>query len=51
MDGIGSKNSENGNMISPSSFRYKYNMTDVSASFALWQWKYLKSWHLIRKKL
>ncbi len=30
---------------------YKYNMTDVSASFALWQWKYLKSWHLIRKKI
>tara|TARA_B100001248_G_scaffold261591_1_gene253259 strand:- start:3573 stop:4727 length:1155 start_codon:yes stop_codon:yes gene_type:complete len=30
---------------------YKYNMTDVSASFALWQWQHLKSWRLIRKEI
>ena len=24
---------------------FKYNMTDVSASFALWQWQFLKKWH------
>ena len=30
---------------------YKYNMTDVSASFALWQWQYLKDWQVIRRRI
>ena len=28
---------------------YKYNMTDISASFALWQWKFLKKWQSSRR--
>ncbi|MFL3005244.1 MAG: DegT/DnrJ/EryC1/StrS family aminotransferase [Candidatus Neomarinimicrobiota bacterium] len=30
---------------------FKYNMTDVSASFALWQWQFLKKWQLSRKDI
>ena len=30
---------------------FKYNMTDVSASFALWQWKQLEKWQSIRKQI
>jgi len=30
---------------------YKYNMTDISASFALWQWQFLKKWHSSRKDI
>ena len=30
---------------------YKYNMTDLSASFALWQWKHLGRWQSIRKQI
>tara|TARA_B100000287_G_scaffold334048_1_gene319236 strand:+ start:328 stop:1488 length:1161 start_codon:yes stop_codon:yes gene_type:complete len=30
---------------------YKYNMTDISASFGNWQMKYVKQWHASRSKL
>ena len=30
---------------------FKYNMTDISASFALWQWKFLENWRNIRKNI
>ena len=30
---------------------FKYNMTDVSASFALWQWQFLKKWQSSRKDI
>tara|TARA_B100001142_G_scaffold328571_1_gene389061 strand:- start:680 stop:1834 length:1155 start_codon:yes stop_codon:yes gene_type:complete len=30
---------------------FKYNMTDISASFALWQMKYLEEWKVIRRKI
>ena len=30
---------------------FKYNMTDISASFALWQWKQLEKWQSIRKQI
>ena len=30
---------------------FKYNMTDVSASFALWQWEHLKEWQSIRNAI
>ena len=30
---------------------FKYNMTDVSASFALWQWKFLKKWQSARRDI
>ena len=30
---------------------YKYNMTDISASFALWQWRHLKDWQIARRKI
>ncbi len=30
---------------------YKYNMTDISASFALWQWRHLKKWQFQRKQI
>jgi len=30
---------------------FKYNMTDVSASFALWQWKFLKKWQFSRRNI
>ena len=26
-------------------------MTDVSASFALWQWEHMKKWQSIRKQI
>ena len=28
---------------------FKYNMTDISASFALWQWSFLENWQALRK--
>ena len=30
---------------------FKYNMTDVSASFALWQWQFLKKWQSSRRDI
>ena len=30
---------------------FKYNMTDVSASFALWQWQFIKTWQLRRREI
>ena len=30
---------------------FKYNMTDVSASFALWQWQFLKKWQSSRRNI
>ena len=30
---------------------FKYNMTDVSASFALWQWQFLKKWQSARRDI
>ncbi len=30
---------------------YKYNMTDISASFALWQWQFLKKWQFSRREI
>ena len=30
---------------------FKYNMTDVSASFALWQWNFLENWRNRRKNI
>ena len=30
---------------------YKYNMTDISASFGIWQMKYIKEWHKKRSVL
>tara|TARA_S200000501_G_scaffold101251_1_gene94741 strand:+ start:1243 stop:2397 length:1155 start_codon:yes stop_codon:yes gene_type:complete len=30
---------------------FKYNMTDVSASFVLWQWNHLKKWKSLRRDI
>jgi len=30
---------------------FKYNMTDISASFALWQWNFLEDWQALRKNI
>ena len=30
---------------------YKYNMTDISASFGIWQMNYVNVWHSKRKKI
>ena len=30
---------------------FKYNMTDISASFALWQWQFLKKWQFFRRDI
>ena len=29
---------------------YKYNMTDIAASFGLWQMEFINSWYTTRKK-
>ena len=30
---------------------FKYNMTDISASFGLWQWSFLENWQISRRKI
>ena len=38
-------------MYDVSALGYKYNMTDVSASFGMWQLKQVKKWHERRKEI
>ena len=38
-------------MYDVSALGYKYNMTDVSASFGIWQLKHVKKWHKRRKEI